>query len=138
MLAFSWAQWGCPNNTTPTDGGTQSDQPPQLTSCSAGSACLRVATPGVRSCDILLTHGTANFTAPQVTFDAAILGQFKFKDKRIALSWIMQADADPDPSKFVSTLQITGATKDLTLTTAICYDRKGAKIDKPDVTLQTP
>lgn len=148
-LLFVMSLWGCPSPTTNTEGGTntdggtnpeqstQTEEGSKLTECKAGTACIQVGSAEIRSCEFLLTHSQA-MTDPQISFDTDIIGQSKYKDKRLALAWIVQKDSSFAKDRYAVVIQLKEGAKDLKLETTNCYDRKGAKLGNPDVKLLIP
>ena len=135
---------GCPS-TTPVpdgaitdDGGTRPDEKVvQPLTCEKGTACLSVGHPDARACDILLKNDQA-IKSVQVNFDETSIGQFKHRDSRLALAFIMQKDSGFSGSSYAVLVKLDDGSGKFELMQATCYDRKGAKIEKPDVKLVIP
>lgn len=126
-------------NTTP-DGGTQQDATPtdtttQPLTCEGGTLCVKVNNQDVRSCDILLKNDKA-IANPQVNFGEETIGEFKFRDSRLALSFIMKQDKTTD--QYAVLVKLPDGIGKLEISSVTCSDRKGAKIEKPDVKIDKP
>ncbi|MCB9641442.1 MAG: hypothetical protein H6728_01465 [Myxococcales bacterium] len=132
---------GCPNTTnqegnTQNDGGT-TEKTVQPLNCEKGTACFVVGNQDVRACDILLKNSAA-VQNPRVEFDVEAIGQFKHRDTRLALSFIQQKDNGFAAGKYAALVRMDGDLAGLEISQATCYDRKGAKIDAPDVRMERP
>jgi len=149
MILFGCALFtGCPGNTTPADGGTIADNanppgdqaPPKDgtkgVTCSKGAACIQVGSDKVRSCDLLLSHPKA-FTAPKVGFGGKVLGYARHKGAKLGMAFRLQKN-EALGSESAAAIEIAGDLASLKIDSATCYDAKGVKIDKPDVTVRRP
>jgi hypothetical protein len=133
---------GCPNTNTNPDGTTQSDggdndKTTQPLRCEKGTACLTIAHPDVRSCDILLKH-SANIQNPRVSFGSDLIGLFKARGTRLAIAFTQTKDNGLGSETSNVLVQIDGDLAPLEITQATCNDRKGTKINDATVKIERP
>jgi len=137
---------GCPDSKPPAEnanpdggntdkGGTDSVTKP-LT-CEKGTLCVVVGSEGVRGCDVMLKNKAA-IDKPEVSFADDVIGQSMHKDSRIGFFFIAKEDKDLDTKGSSVLLKLPDGIDGVELSSATCYDSKGAKIDKADVKLQKP
>lgn len=97
---------------------------------------ITVANATVRACDVMFNLG--NTGASKVVFDAAIVGKYRKDKDRMALSFTARQDqAFTGPIAQVT--DASGSPVDIsavTPSTLRCYDRLGAVVDAPQVSLR--
>ncbi|MEM1008545.1 MAG: hypothetical protein AAGJ35_06030 [Myxococcota bacterium] len=138
MKRFSILLWvlvplllNCQDNNTQNkpDAGTQELR------CQAGNACLQVSQADVRSCEVLLTN-SEDVQSPQVGYGKEVIGTVQFRDKRLAVGFVLRADSALGGEAAV--VKLPSGVKDLQITTANCYNKQGAKVAEPGLSLQKP
>lgn len=128
---------GCPSQPGTPDGGVVPDGGKVTPlACEKGILCLGVGNDKVRACDVLLKNGAA-VSNPQVDFSAGAVGQFKYRDSRLALSFIVRGDSGFG-SESAALVKLGDGVAQLELSSATCYDRNGNKVDQADLTLRRP
>lgn len=126
---------GCYPTQNPADGGPIG---PQAAKCTAGTYCLFVGNPSVRSCDIMLKAPSAP-KIEQVGFGAGIIGQSMQKDQRVGLSFVLEQDQPLASENAVAVLTPpTGDQETLTweMTTIRCADSAGKAVDAPAISIK--
>ncbi|MBI5544107.1 MAG: hypothetical protein HY901_09480 [Deltaproteobacteria bacterium] len=93
-----------------------------------------VINPAVRACDLLLDTGVA--AVGSVVFGEGVIGRYKRDGSRLAVSFTSRTDAAP--ASRPTLLDASGQPLDpstLTVNAVQCYDRLGAPVADPGLTL---
>ncbi len=123
------------DNNTNTNGNSNNNQ--SVVECKAGTACVEVGNGDVRSCELLLVHSSA-ITGLELGFSQDVIGRSKFRGTQLAIAFVMRADSSLKTGTSASVIKLPTDIANLKIDKVNCYDRKGAKIDKPAVTLRRP
>lgn len=133
ILLFST---GCPNKTTPPDGGetvpesTQTTEQSPLVTCDAGSTCLKVSDPAVRSCQVIFEI-PSDKKAENLAFSDQVRGRTMQKTGRLGIVFFVREDkALEQPAASFTSLN------DTKILQQTCYDGNGRPLEKATILLE--
>lgn len=125
------------NDNTNSNSNSNSNTNQNVVECKAGTVCVEVGNGDVRSCELLLTH-SKDITGLELGFSQDVIGRSKFRGAKLAIAFVLKADSGLKAGNAASVIKLPSDLANLKITTTNCYDRKGAKIEKPAVTLRRP